>query len=142
MNGISVVKLKPNSTVPKIITVTPEMAMELLDHNELNRPLSDKHVQRTSRRSDGHEQHISSPHQSPLYGDAETITVLTGWHVSTFRRCPLDAALSTYRLPFVSPGVGVEHLHLTTRRRANWGRSAFWKWCEAWGHWGARCRST
>ena len=51
MNGISVVKLKPNSTVPKIITVTPEMAMGLLDHNELNRPLSDKHVQRISRRT-------------------------------------------------------------------------------------------
>lgn len=31
---------------PQVVTVTPEMAMALLEHNKLNRPLNQQHVQR------------------------------------------------------------------------------------------------
>lgn len=47
MSGRSnVAPLPRKPEAPKIITLTPEMAMQLLDMNTLNRPISDQHVQR------------------------------------------------------------------------------------------------
>src|SRR3990167_9217085 len=49
MNG-TVTKLKPKSIRKiEIVTLTPERATELLEHNSLNRPLVDQHVQRIAR---------------------------------------------------------------------------------------------
>jgi hypothetical protein len=45
MNGV-VKKLRPDPHALEIITLTPEMAVELLEKNTLNRPLSDQHVAR------------------------------------------------------------------------------------------------
>ncbi len=51
MSGTNVVKLTANKkdSKPQIISLTPEMAVDLLEHNQNNRPLSDKHVQRIAR---------------------------------------------------------------------------------------------
>src|SRR5216683_3522813 len=49
MSGATVTKLPRKSETPQIVTITPEMAMNLLEHNTLNRPLNDQHVQRISR---------------------------------------------------------------------------------------------
>jgi hypothetical protein len=46
MSGAEVVKLRRKTDKIDIITLTPERAMELLDRNKSNRPLSDAHVQR------------------------------------------------------------------------------------------------
>lgn len=49
MPGATVTKLPRNSETPQIIVITPEMAVNLLEHNTLNRPLNDQHVQRIAR---------------------------------------------------------------------------------------------
>jgi hypothetical protein len=49
MPGATVTKLPRKNDGPKIVTLTPEMAMAMLEHNQLNRPLNDQHVQRISR---------------------------------------------------------------------------------------------
>lgn len=49
MSGATVTKLLPKQNRPEIITLTPDKAMELLEHNTLNRPLNDQHVQRIAR---------------------------------------------------------------------------------------------
>ena len=49
MSGATVAKLPRKPETPQIVIVTPELAMDLLEHNTLNRPLSDQHVQRISR---------------------------------------------------------------------------------------------
>ncbi len=48
MHGATVTKLKSKSKAeaPEIITLTPERATALLEHNTLNRPLNDQHVKR------------------------------------------------------------------------------------------------
>lgn len=46
MSGASVAKLRPKENNIELIEVTPEMAMQLLDHNQQNRPLRQRHVQR------------------------------------------------------------------------------------------------
>lgn len=46
MSGIAMGKAPRR---PEIINLSPEKAMELLEHNTLNRPLSDQHVQRIAR---------------------------------------------------------------------------------------------
>lgn len=45
MSGATVTKM-PRKTEPRRITLTPEMATQLLESNAMNRPLSDTHVQR------------------------------------------------------------------------------------------------
>lgn len=45
----TVVRMPRKSQTIERITLTPDMAAELLEHNTLNRPLSDQHVQRISR---------------------------------------------------------------------------------------------
>lgn len=45
----TVVRMPRKSANMERVTLTPEMAAELLEHNTLNRPLSDQHVQRISR---------------------------------------------------------------------------------------------
>lgn len=49
MSGTNVTKLPRKPRRPEIVTLTPEMAVDLLEHNTLNRPLSDIHVQRIAR---------------------------------------------------------------------------------------------
>lgn len=49
MPGAAVTKLVPRKNKIETITLTPELATELLDHNQLNRPLRDQHVQRIAR---------------------------------------------------------------------------------------------
>lgn len=44
-----IVKMPRKSDKPEIVDLTPEKAMELLEHNTHNRPLSDVHVQRIAR---------------------------------------------------------------------------------------------
>ena len=34
---------------PQIVTITPQQAMEMLEHNMCNRPLNDQHVHRLAR---------------------------------------------------------------------------------------------
>lgn len=47
MSGQSAMQLKNiRPEQPQVITLTPEMAASLLEHNQLNRPLSDQHVKR------------------------------------------------------------------------------------------------
>lgn len=50
MSG-SVVRMPRKGSKPslEIITVTPEMAVQILERNELNRPLNDQHVHRIAR---------------------------------------------------------------------------------------------
>lgn len=45
----SVIKMPRSRGDMEVITLTPEMATELLEHNTLNRPLKDVHVQRIAR---------------------------------------------------------------------------------------------
>lgn len=45
MSGLAALKLR-NAEYPEITTITPELAASLLEHNHLNRPLSDAHVKR------------------------------------------------------------------------------------------------
>lgn len=54
MSGATVTQLKNallknGVRLPKIITLTPEMAMGFLEYNKNNRPLNDQHVQRIAR---------------------------------------------------------------------------------------------
>lgn len=51
MRGATVTKLPPNNAKRRIETImlTPERAAELLEHNTLNRPLSQLHVERLAR---------------------------------------------------------------------------------------------
>ena len=49
MSGATVVKMPRKSSAPQVVTVTPEMAMQLLECNQHNRPLRDHHVQRIVR---------------------------------------------------------------------------------------------
>lgn len=51
MHGATVTKLqrKPTANGPEIVSLTPELATSLLEHNKLNRPLNDQHVQRIAR---------------------------------------------------------------------------------------------
>ncbi len=49
MSGTNVVSMPRKSGTPEIITLTAALATRLLEHNTLNRPLSDRHVQRISR---------------------------------------------------------------------------------------------
>lgn len=49
MSGAAVTKLRPKNSRPEIVTLTPEMAMQLLEHNMLNRPLGDGHVARIAK---------------------------------------------------------------------------------------------
>jgi len=47
MHGATVTKLKSSAkTRMETITLTPELATELLEHNKINRPLNDQHVRR------------------------------------------------------------------------------------------------
>jgi hypothetical protein len=48
MHGATVTKLKNSTKMvpPEIVTLTPERATELLEHNTINRPLLDQHVRR------------------------------------------------------------------------------------------------
>lgn len=46
MSGATVTKLPRSSSEPRRITLTPDMATQLLESNGMNRPLSDVHVQR------------------------------------------------------------------------------------------------
>jgi hypothetical protein len=46
MPGATVTKLPRKIDAPKIVTLTPEDATALLEHNNLNRPLNDQHVKR------------------------------------------------------------------------------------------------
>lgn len=46
MHGSAVMKLPLKERKPEVVTLTPELAAGLLEHNGLNRPLSDVHVQR------------------------------------------------------------------------------------------------
>lgn len=45
----TITKLKPKGIATEIVTLTPESAVKLLEHNTLNRPLSDGHVQRIAK---------------------------------------------------------------------------------------------
>lgn len=49
MSGTTVVKLSPKTPELTTITLTPELATQLLERNSLNRPLSDQHVSRIAR---------------------------------------------------------------------------------------------
>lgn len=42
----TVIKLQPKNAAPKVVTITPEMAVSLLEHNNGNRPLNEMHVKR------------------------------------------------------------------------------------------------
>ena len=42
-------KFERENNSPQIVMLTPEMAVQMLEHNTLNRPLSDHHVQRIAR---------------------------------------------------------------------------------------------
>jgi len=47
MSGTATVtKMQPNKFRVEKVTLTPELAVQLLEHNQLNRPLSDTHVRR------------------------------------------------------------------------------------------------
>lgn len=46
MSGQMAMKLSAKTPALQTITLTPEKATELLEHNQLNRPLSDQHVKR------------------------------------------------------------------------------------------------
>lgn len=77
MHGATVTKLpRKSNNAPEIITLTPELATSLLEHNNLNRPLNDQHMQRIARQiTDG---------KWKFNGDtikvAETGDVLDGQH--------------------------------------------------------------
>lgn len=76
MPGATVTKLPPKPKGPAIVLVTPEMAMGLLERNELNRPLDHNHVQRIARQI--------ADNRWQFNGDtikiAETNDVLDGQH--------------------------------------------------------------
>lgn len=49
MSGNAVVKMQRKPSQPELVTVTPDLAVSLLEHNTYNRPLSNVHVQRIAR---------------------------------------------------------------------------------------------
>lgn len=49
MSGAIVTKLPLKTNRPEVVTLTPELAVQMLEHNQANRPLSDTHVQRIAR---------------------------------------------------------------------------------------------
>lgn len=49
MHGASVTKMQPKPRDLERLTISPELATTLLEHNRLNRPLNDQHVQRIAR---------------------------------------------------------------------------------------------
>lgn len=49
MSGTNVTQMPRKTKAPEITIVTPEMAMQLLEYNTLNRPVSDIHVARITR---------------------------------------------------------------------------------------------
>jgi len=54
MSGNTLTKIRPKPRITRI-TVTPEMAIKLLEKNQLNRPLSQAHVQRIARQIKEHK---------------------------------------------------------------------------------------